>query len=77
MDFDKRSFFVLLIRLFRSCNKNSNFALVLGAVGVGHSCPPYLGTLIQCVRGVKIGSALQMWLVTFVRIGLWRSGKRF
>ena len=49
LDFDKCSSFVLLISLFRSCRKNSDFALVLGAVGVGHSCPLYLGTLIQRV----------------------------
>ena len=43
--------FLSLFRLFR---KNSDFALVLGAVGVGHSCPPYLGTRTQHVRGVGV-----------------------
>ena len=51
--------FVLLdlFRLFR--RKLTDFALVLGAIGVGHSCPPYLGTLIQRVRGVEVGDVLQ------------------
>ena len=34
---------------------NSDFALVLGAVGVGHLCPPYLGTRTQHVRGIGVG----------------------
>ena len=59
LDFDKCSFFVLLLSLFRSCHKTSDFALVLGTIGVGHSCPPYLGTLIQRVRGVQVGNVLQ------------------
>ena len=49
----------------------------VGAVCVGHSCPPYLGIRTQHVRGVGVWNARLMWLVTFVRIGLWRSGKRF
>ena len=59
LDFDKCSFYVLLLSLFRSCRKNSDFALVLGAIGVGHSCPPYLGLFIQRVRGVEVGNVLQ------------------
>ena len=53
LDF-KCSFFVLL-SLFRSCRRNSDFDLVMGAVGVVHSCPPYLGTHTQRARcrGVK------------------------
>ena len=60
LDFGKCSFFVLVLGLFRSYCKNSDFGLVLGAVGVGHSCPPYLGNLFQCVQGVEVGSALPM-----------------
>ena len=56
LDFDKCSFFVLLLRLFRSCHKISDFAMVFGTVGAGHSCPPYLGTLIQHDRGRKCTS---------------------
>ena len=70
LDFNKCSFFVLLLSLFRSCRRNNDFALVLGAVGVGHSCPPYLGTLIQRVQVVGVGNVLLTLLVTFVRVGL-------
>ena len=54
LDFDKCSFFVLLLSIFRSCCRNSDFALVLGAVGVRHSCPPYLGTHTQHIRDVGV-----------------------
>ena len=59
LDFDKCSIFCSSLSLFRQlCRVNSNFALVFGAVGVGHLCPPYLGTRIQHVRGVAVQSAL-------------------
>ena len=32
----------------------SDFALVSGAMGVGHLCPPYLGTRTRHVRGVGV-----------------------
>ena len=59
LDFDKCSIFCSSLSLFRLCRKISDFALALGAVGVGHSCPPYLGTLLQRVRGVEVESVLQ------------------
>ena len=59
LDFDKCSIFCSSLSLDRLCRKNSGFALALGAVGVGHSCPPYLGTLTQLVRDVVVGSVLQ------------------
>ena len=46
------------------------------AVGDGHSCAPYLGTRTQRARcrGVKCTADVTL---TFLRIGLWRSGKHF
>ena len=59
LDFDKCSIFCSSLSC-RLCRRIlSDFALVLGAVGVGHSCPPYLGTLSQRVRGVAVGGVLQ------------------
>ena len=46
-DLDKCSIFCSSLSL--GYVARSNFALVLGAVGVGHSCLPYLGTLTQLV----------------------------
>ena len=46
----------VFLNLARLCCKNSDFALVLGAVGVGHSCPPLFRdphpTCAKC-RGVN------------------------
>ena len=59
LDFAKCSFFCSSLSLFRQlCRANSDFALVLGAVGVGYFCPPYLGTRTQHVRGVGVQSVL-------------------
>ena len=58
----KCSFFVFsLVYLFRlcQCRVTSDFALVSGAIGVGHLCPPYLGTSTQPVRGVGVLGARQ------------------
>ena len=53
--FDKCSIFCSL-SLFGTCRVNSDFALVLGAVGVGHLCPPLFRdlhpTCARC-RGTK------------------------
>ena len=43
-----------VLSLVRLCRKNSDFALVLGAIDVGYSCPPYLGTHTQHMRGVGV-----------------------
>ena len=59
LDFVKFSIFCSSLRLVRLCRKNSDFAMVLGAVGVGHSCSPYLGTFTQLMRDVEVGSVLQ------------------
>ena len=42
LDSDKCSIFVLSLTYLGlcQCRVTSDFALVLGAVGVGHSCPP-------------------------------------
>ena len=79
LDSVKCSIFVLsLVYLgLCQCRVTSDFALVLGAVGVELSCPPYLGIRTQHVRGVGELNVQLTWLVTFVRIGLCRSGKRF
>ena len=58
LDFDKCSIFCSSLSLFRTCHVNSDFTLVLGAVGVGHLCPPYLGTRTQHVRDVGVQSVL-------------------
>ena len=59
LDFDRCSILVLL-SLFRTCRVNSDFAVVLGAVGVGLLYPPYLGTRTQHVRGVGVQCVLLM-----------------
>ena len=46
-----------------------------GAENVAHSCPLWTGIPIPLVLGVEIGFAPRTYHVTYVRIGLWRSGK--
>ena len=60
LDTAKCSFFVFYYNLYRlyQCRVTSDFALVLGAVGVGHLCPPYLGTRTQPVQGVGVYGAV-------------------
>ena len=51
LDSVKFSIFVFsLDYLGKRCRVNSDFALVLGAVGVEHLCPPYLGIRTQRAR---------------------------
>ena len=52
----KCSIFVLSLAYLGLCQcpVTSDFALVLGAVGVEHSCPPYLGIRTQHVQGVGV-----------------------
>ena len=60
LDSDKCSIFVFFLALFSlcQCRVTSDFALVLGALGVGCSCPPYLGVRTQGARckGIKCTS---------------------
>ena len=59
---------------FRLCQENYVFVLGWGAENVAHSCPLWTGIPTPLVLGVGAKYARVTWLVTFVLVGLRRSG---